>query len=81
MLTKASIGVGISGKQGKAAIQAADFGIPEFKYLKRLLFFYGSQFNRKNSTLVLYNFYKNFVYTLPQFMFGFFSYFTGMYIY
>jgi P-type E1-E2 ATPase len=28
MLTKASVGVGIAGKEGRAAVQAADFGIP-----------------------------------------------------
>lgn len=28
MLTKAAIGVGIFGKEGQAAVQAADFGIP-----------------------------------------------------
>ena len=49
MITKATIGVGIAGKEGKAAVQAADFGIPEFKYLRRLLFFYGREIYRRNS--------------------------------
>jgi phospholipid-transporting ATPase len=81
MLTKAAIGVGINGKEGKAAVQAADVGVPEFKYLKRLLFYYGCELCRKNATLVKYNFYKNFVYALPQLVFGVFSRFTGCYIY
>ena len=41
MLTKATVGVGIAGKEGKAAVQAADFGIPEFRFLRRLIFYYG----------------------------------------
>lgn len=41
MLTKATIGVGVRGKEGSAAIQASDIAIPEFRFLKRLLLFYG----------------------------------------
>lgn len=81
MLTKATIGVGIAGKEGKAAVQAADFGIPEFKYLRRLMFYYGRELYRKNAELVKYNFYKNFLYTFPQVTFAFFSGYTGVSIY
>lgn len=64
-----------------AAAQAADIGISEFKHLRRLLFYYGAEINRRNSILIKYNFYKNFVYALPQIAFGFFSSFTAVALY
>lgn len=81
MLTKANIGVGIHGKEGRAAAQAGDIAIPEFRFLKRLLFFYGCELQRKNAYVVRYNFYKNFVYALPQLVFGMVSGWTGTAVY
>jgi phospholipid-transporting ATPase len=81
MLTRATIGVGINGKEGKAAAQAGDVAIPEFRFLKRLLFYYGCEIYRRNAYLVKYNFYKNFIYALPQLVFGWFSAFSGTSIY
>jgi len=81
MLTKATIGVGIRGREGQAAAQAGDIAIPEFSVLKRLLFFYGPELQRKNAYVVRYNFYKNFVYALPQLVFGMVSGWTGTAVY
>ena len=52
------------------AARASDFAIGEFKLLKRLLFYYGRESYRKNSLLVLYNFWKNLILILPQFWYG-----------
>jgi len=46
-----------------------------------LLFFHGREAYRRNSLLVLYNFYKNFLYVVPQFYFGFYSAFAGQPLY
>ena len=73
MLTAAAIGIGIKGKEGMAASQAADIGVSEFRHLRRLLFYYGAELNRRNSILIKFNFYKNFLYAFPQLMFGFYS--------
>jgi P-type E1-E2 ATPase len=81
MLTKATIGVGINGKEGKAAAQAGDVVIPEFRFLKRLLFYYGCEIYRKNAYLVRYNFYKSLMFVSPQLIFGWFSSFSGTSIY
>lgn len=35
------IGVGISGKEGKQAVNSADFAIAQFRFLKRLLLIHG----------------------------------------
>jgi phospholipid-transporting ATPase len=44
--------------------------VGEFKHLRRLVFYYGREAYRRNSTLVLYSFYKNVVLVLPQFWYA-----------
>jgi P-type E1-E2 ATPase len=62
MILKAHVGIGILGKEGQQAARSADYAIGEFKFLKRLLFVHGREAYRKNSYLLLYNFYKNVLY-------------------
>jgi len=81
MITAAHIGVGIKGLEGYQAARASDFAIGEFKLLRRLLLFYGREAYRKNSTLVLYNFFKNQILILPQFWYGFVNGFSGTSLY
>ena len=81
MITTASIGIGIMGVEGLQAARASDYCISEFQFLKRLLFVHGRESYRKNSFIVCYNFYKNFLFVLPQFWLGFVSYFSGQYLY
>ena len=81
MITSASIGIGIMGVEGLQAARASDYCISEFQFLKRLLFVHGRESYRKNSFIVCYNFYKNFLFVLPQFWLGFYNYFSGQYLY
>ena len=70
MIQEAHIGVGIYGQEGMRAVQASDFAIPEFQCLWKLLFVHGRWSYIRISELVLYFFYKNMVFTLPQFFFA-----------
>ena len=81
MITSAHIGVGIIGVEGKQAARASDYAIGEFKFLKKLLFFHGHESLRKNSFIICYNFYKNFLFVMPLFFVGFYSVFSGQTIY
>lgn len=81
MITSANIGIGITGVEGKQAARASDYAIGEFQFLKRLLFVHGRESYRKNSFVVCYNFYKNFLFVIPQFILGFESLFGGQTIY
>jgi len=81
MITTAHVGVGISGLEGQQAARSADFVIGQFKFLKTLLFVHGRESYRKNAYLVCYNFYKNALYVLPQYWFGFYSTFSGQTLY
>ena len=49
--------------------------------LRRLLFFHGRECYRKNSTLILYNFFKNIVLCVPQFWFGVTNWYSGQTLY
>ena len=81
MILKAHVGVGILGKEGMQAARSADFAIGQFRFLKPLLFVHGREAYRKNSFIIIYSFYKNFLYIIAQFMFGFNSAFSGQPLY
>ena len=77
MLMEANIGVGIYGEEGTSAAQAADFAIGEFKLLRRLIFFHGRVNMNRISKMIIYFFYKNFIFTMTQFFFAFFNLSSG----
>ena len=81
MILQAHVGVGIAGKEGQQAARSADYAIGQFKFLKPLLFVHGREAYRRNSLLVLYSFYKNVLYVITQFYFGFYSAFSGQTLY
>ena len=77
MLMEANIGIGIYGEEGTSAAQAADFAIGEFKLLGRLLFFHGRVNMNRISQMIVYFFYKNFMFTMTQFFFAFYNLSSG----
>jgi len=81
MITAAHIGIGISGLEGQQAARAADYSIGQFRFLKNLLFYHGREAYRRNSYLISYMFWKNIVYVVPIWVFGFVSFFSGTVIY
>ena len=77
MIMEAHIGIGIYGEEGLRAAQSSDYAIGEFQVLRRLLFFHGYLNLMRNSIMVIYFFYKNFVFTIIHFFFGFRNNFSG----
>ena len=77
MINEAHVGVGIRGLEGREAAKASDYELGEFQLLKRLLFYTGRECNRKNSNLILFNFFKNQSLNLGTFFFGMFSGFSA----
>ena len=78
MINEANVGVGIQGKEGTQAARASDYAIKEFAHLKKLLFFHGRESYRKNSWVILYNFYKNVLFVSPMICSAFITFFSGM---
>ena len=77
MIMEAHIGVGIYGEEGMRAVQSSDYAIGEFRILRSLLLFHGRTNYIRNADCILYFFYKNFVFTFLQFIYGFYCNFTG----
>jgi P-type E1-E2 ATPase len=65
MIMEAHIGIGLYGNEGMNAVQASDYALGEFRFLRKLILFHGRWSYLRNSELILYFFYKNIVFTLP----------------
>eukprot|EP00939_MAST-03C_sp_MAST-3C-sp1_P005143 g5143.t1 len=81
MIKKARVGVGISGREGLQAANAADFSISQFRFLKRLLFVHGRWDYRRLSKVIIYSLHKNFVLALTLFLYNFYTIFSGTSLY
>lgn len=81
MILEANIGIGIFGEEGMQAVQASDFAIGEFRLLWNLLLVHGRFNYLRQSEMILYFFYKNIVFTLPQLFFAFFCFYSGQTVY
>ena len=77
MIQEAQVGVGISGKEGRQAVNSSDFAIAQFKFLRRLLLVHGRWNYRRLSKCILFSFYKNIVLTMILFYFEAFAAFSG----
>lgn len=70
MICAANVGVAIFGKEGLQASTASDYSIPEFRMLKSLMLYHGTEFCRKNQSYINFNFYKNFLLCFPQLLYA-----------
>jgi len=78
MIQEAQVGVGISGREGLQAVNASDFAIAQFRFLKPLLLVHGRWSYRRMAKVVLYSLYKNLVLVLILLYFQAFSAFSGV---
>lgn len=81
MIMEANIGVGIYGEEGMQAVQAADVSLGEFQFLERLILRHGRLNYLRQCEMIHYFFYKNLVFTIPQFFFLFMNAYSGQTIY
>ena len=77
MLLEADVGIGVSGNEGQQAVNASDFSIAQFRFLKRLLLVHGRWDYRRISKVVLWSFYKNIALVMCLFFFLFYCGFSG----
>jgi P-type E1-E2 ATPase len=78
---EANVGVGLYGEEGMQAVQTADFALANFKYLWKLVLVHGLWHHTRVTKFINFFFYKNIIFTLPQFAFGFLSFFSGLPLY
>jgi len=77
MITAANIGIGISGVEGTAATNAADYALGSFRMLHTLLFVHGFWCYKRVALLVNFMFYKAALLSFSNFFFGILSRFSG----
>ena len=77
MIQAAHVGIGISGQEGMQAVNASDYAIGQFKFLRRLLLLHGRWNYRRMSKLVCYVFYKNIIMSITQFWYAFQTGYSG----
>eukprot|EP00005_Dracoamoeba_jomungandri_P010597 CAMPEP_0174264884 /NCGR_PEP_ID=MMETSP0439-20130205/24372_1 /TAXON_ID=0 /ORGANISM="Stereomyxa ramosa, Strain Chinc5" /LENGTH=1290 /DNA_ID=CAMNT_0015351035 /DNA_START=137 /DNA_END=4006 /DNA_ORIENTATION=+ len=77
MIQQANLGVGISGKEGRQAVMSSDYAIAQFRFLVTLLLVHGHWSYRRMAIMLLYSFYKNVLFALPNFWLGFYSGFSA----
>jgi len=76
MIQEAHVGLGLAGKEGRAAVRSSDYAFAKFKHLKRVLLVHGQWYYYRSAILVQYFFYKNMAAFACQFYFQFFSSFS-----
>lgn len=81
MIQEAHVGVGIRGEEGLQAVNASDYAIAQFRFLKVLLLKHGRYNYVRMSGLVLYMFYKNVFMAICPFWFAWLNGFSGQKIY
>uniref|UniRef100_A0A7S2SL74 Phospholipid-transporting ATPase n=1 Tax=Mucochytrium quahogii TaxID=96639 RepID=A0A7S2SL74_9STRA len=81
MIQEARVGVGISGHEGRQAVNSSDFAIAQFRFLQELMLVHGRWNYRRIAATVLYVFYCNIVFVLTAFVFNFFNKFSGAPLY
>ena len=81
MIQTAHIGIGIYGLEGRQAVNASDYAIGQFRFLKHLLLVHGRWNHRRCAILTSYLFYKNCVLVLPNFFLGFYCIMSGSFFY
>merc|ERR1719159_1760594 len=59
MILGAHVGVGIRGKEGRAAVQASDVAISQFRFLVPLLMCHGRRAYRRVAFFLCFYMYKN----------------------
>jgi magnesium-transporting ATPase (P-type) len=81
MISMADVGVGLYGEEGSQAAMSSDYAMGEFQYLRKMLLFHGRINYIRIGEMIIYFFYKNFLFTIPQFLFAFNCGFSGQTLY
>ncbi|XP_072246377.1 phospholipid-transporting ATPase IC [Leuresthes tenuis] len=81
MIKTAHVGVGLVGVEGGQAVQNADFGLSQFRFLQRLLLVHGRWSYRRISFFLRYFLFKTCGFALVHIWFGFFNGFSAQSLY
>ncbi|KAI0244456.1 drs2 neo1 protein [Massospora cicadina] len=77
MIQEANLGIGISGNEGLMAARSSDYSIAQFRYLVPLLLVHGRWNYFRSSRLILLTFYKVMTFYFSQYIYQYFTAFSG----
>lgn len=63
------------------AVQSSDYALPEFKALWKLVMVHGRWNYVRISEMILYFFYKNIIFSIPQIVYTYFNGYSGQSVY
>ena len=78
MIQEASVGVGLSGREGLQAARAADFSLARFHMLARLILVHGRWSFKRLSFIAQFCMYKSFLLAMAQILYAYYSGFSGV---
>lgn len=81
MIAEAHVGIGISGREGLQAARVADYSISQFRFLQRLLLVHGRWNYVRTAKFILWTFWKEMFFYMPQEIFTRFTGYTGTSLY
>uniref|UniRef100_A0A1I8GGX4 P-type phospholipid transporter n=1 Tax=Macrostomum lignano TaxID=282301 RepID=A0A1I8GGX4_9PLAT len=81
MIREAHVGIGIFGKEGRAAALNSDYCFAKFRFSRNALLFHGHLYYVRLAVLVLFFFYKNVAFITAELYYAFFSAFTAQSVY
>ncbi|KAL1870202.1 drs2 neo1 protein [Diaporthe australafricana] len=81
MISEAHVGIGVSGHEGLQAARVADYSIAQFRFLQRLLLVHGRWNYVRTAKFVLWTFWKEMFFYMPQEIFTRYTGFTGTSLY
>ena len=81
MLQAADVGVGIAGREGRQAVNNADYALGQFRFLPRLLLVHGTLSQYRLARLIKYSFYKNIAFAGLLLFFQFYAGCSGQALY
>lgn len=58
MIQEAHVGLGLTGKEGRQAVNSSDFSFTKFRFIRRILLVHGNLYYNRVSNLIHYFFYK-----------------------
>ena len=77
MIKAGHIGIGIIGKEGMESVNAADFAIGQFRFLRNLLLLHGRHNYRRFAIFLYFTFYKNIVTVMTMYFWSCFALGSG----